>query len=329
MEQLRLKEKSLIYISHILGDVKRVSSSIAVMRDGQLVTCEPASSFNINRMISLMVGRSIEQLFPERTAKPTSEPLMRVAGVSSAGIVENISFELNTGEVLGLFGLMGSGRTELARMIFGLDAYDRGEISVRGQIIKKPSSITSIRSGLAFVTENRREEGLLMSLDIANNISLVAQSEFARSILQIIDQQQMLDAAREQAELLQLRSGDIRQQPAKALSGGNQQKVVLAKWLLSQPSIFILDEPTRGIDVGAKYEIYTIIDRLAASGSGVLIISSELEELTGMCDRIMVMNQGEIVGEFLREQFHNEHILRSAFREQNVLLSPASDGPPN
>jgi ABC-type sugar transport system ATPase subunit len=315
MEQLQQQGKGLIYISHILGDVKKLSDQIAVMRDGEFVGYEAAANLPINRMISLMVGRSIEQLYPPRTGTPSEEVLLDVRNVSAAGIVEDISFQLHRGEVLGLFGLMGSGRTELARMIFGVDAFERGEVLVEEAWMRTPSPRKSIRNKMAFVTENRREEGLLMSIDIANNISLVSLPEFARNVIQMIDQRQMEDAAVEASQTLQLKSGDIRVQAAKALSGGNQQKVVIAKWILSQPSIFIMDEPTRGIDVGAKYEIYSIIDQLAAEGSAVLIISSELEELTGICDRILVMSRGEIVGEFPRVQFDREHILRAAFRE--------------
>lgn len=322
MGQLRAQGKGLIYISHILGDVMNLSNQVAVMRDGALVAYEPVQTFNIDRMISLMVGRSIEQLYPPRTAAPAKDVLLEVDQLSTAGIVDQISFSLRKGEVLGLFGLMGSGRTELARMIFGLDPFDSGTIRVEGQPLKQPSPGSSIRSKIAFVTENRREEGLLMNIDIANNIGLVSLSEFARSALNILNQNAMLASAREMADVLQLKSGDIQHQAVKALSGGNQQKVVIAKWLLSRPSIFIMDEPTRGIDVGAKYEIYSIIDRLAASGSGVLIISSELEELMGMCDRILIMSRGEIYGEYQRDQFDDKRILRTAFREQDSLVSP-------
>jgi ribose transport system ATP-binding protein len=327
MDQLRGQGKGLIYISHILGDVRKLSDQIAVMRDGQLVNHEPVDTYTVNRMISQMVGRSIEQLYPPRTATPSQNVLLKVDHVSASGIVEDISFDLYKGEVLGLFGLMGSGRTELAHMIFGVEPFDKGEISVEGESLKKPSPRSSIRNKIAFVTENRREEGLLMSIDIANNISLVSLPEFARNLLQMIDRNYMMSSARDAAGILQLKSGDIQQQPVKALSGGNQQKVVIAKWLLSQPSIFIMDEPTRGIDVGAKYEIYTIIDRLAAAGSGVLIISSELEELIGMCDRILVMSQGEIYGQYTRDQFQDERILRTAFREQDLPMMQVHDIP--
>jgi ABC-type sugar transport system ATPase subunit len=315
MDQLRAQGKALIYISHILGDVLRVSDRIAIMRDGALVSHEPTRAYTINRMIAQMVGRSIEQLYPPRTSTPTTETVLEIREVTASGIVERISFALHRGEVLGLFGLMGSGRTELARMIFGVDPFDSGEILIEGQPVHKPSPQRSIQNGVAFVTENRREEGLLMSIDIANNIGLVALKDFAKSLLQTIDQGELLESARSTASALQLKSGDIAQQPAKALSGGNQQKVVIAKWLMSQPSVFLMDEPTRGIDVGAKYEIYSVIDQLAANGSGVLIISSELEELTGMCDRILVMSRGEIYGQFERGEYDEERILRAAFRE--------------
>jgi ABC-type sugar transport system ATPase subunit len=327
MSQLRARGKALIYISHILRDVRRLADHIAVMRDGALVAHEPADQFTVSRMISLMVGRSIDQLYPPRSSVPTSEVALSVKNVTTAGIVENISFELHKGEVLGLFGLMGSGRTELARMIFGVDTYDSGEIFVEGKPIRKPSPRASIHNKIAFVTENRREEGLLMGIDIANNISLVSLKDFARTPIAIVSQDEMLDAARGMANVLQLKSGDIAEQPAKSLSGGNQQKVVIAKWLLLRPSVFILDEPTRGIDVGAKYEIYSLIDRLAAEGSGVLIISSELEELIGMSDRILVMSRGELHGEFSSGQFQEERVLRAAFHEQDLPTMHSHEQP--
>jgi ABC-type sugar transport system ATPase subunit len=268
-------------------------------------------------MITLMIGRSIEQLFPTRRSTPRTDILLATRDLTAKGIVRNISFMLGSGEVLGLFGLMGSGRTELARMIFGLDEFDSGEILVRDRVLQRHTPQTSIRNGVAFITENRREEGLLMNMTIAENIALAALPRFGATPLQIIEQGRLADAATTAAELLQIRTGSVAL-PAKSLSGGNQQKVVIAKWLMSQPSIFLMDEPTRGIDVGAKYEIYSIIDQLAADGGGVLFISSEIEELLAMCDRILVMNKGEIVGEFARANFDKEQILRSAFREEVV-----------
>lgn len=315
MNQLKEQGKSLIYISHILNDVLTQSDSIAVMRDGNLVVQKPTSQFDIDEMISLMVGRKLEQLYPPKTAVPQRQPLLEVSGLSARGIVKDITFQLNSGEVLGIFGLMGSGRTELARIIFGLDEFDSGEIVIQGKKVKTYSAHSSIHNKLAFVTENRREEGLLMNMSIVDNISLVSLQDFADKIIQVVNEQSVVETSRRTANALQLKSGDIRSHAAKSLSGGNQQKVVIAKWLLSEPSVFIMDEPTRGVDVGAKYEIYSIIDGLATIGRGVMFISSELEELVGMCDRILVMNQGEIVGEFSQDEFDEAHILRAAFRE--------------
>jgi ABC-type sugar transport system ATPase subunit len=318
MRRLREGGKSIIYISHILKDILHLADSVAIMRDGALVTQEEASAFDINRMISLMVGRTIDNLYPPRTSGPTTTPLMVLDGVSAAGLVENVSFTLHEGEVLGLFGLMGAGRTELARIIFGLDSLEQGHIEINGKRLARQNARDSIRSQLAFVTENRREEGLLMNINISDNTALVNLPHYGRSLLGSIDSGRMISDTQAIVNALQLKSGDIRVQTVKALSGGNQQKVVMAKWLLTQPRVFILDEPTRGIDVGAKYEIYSIIDQLAASGSGVLFISSELEELTGMCDRILVMSRGEIFGEFSRGNYDEESILRAAFHQEEV-----------
>jgi len=315
IRRLREAGTSIIYISHILGDVMRLADDIAILRDGELVAAGPRDGFDVGRMITLMIGRSIEQLYPPRRSTPQSGILLSTRDLTARGIARNISFILHTGEVLGLFGLMGSGRTELARIIFGLDEFDSGEILIRDTVLQRHTPQSSIRNGLAFITENRREEGLLMNMTIAENIALAALPRFGATPLQIIEQGRLAKAAATAADLLQIKTGSVTL-PAKSLSGGNQQKVVIAKWLMSQPSIFIMDEPTRGIDVGAKYEIYSIIDRLAAEGGGVLFISSEIEELLAMCDRILVMSKGEIVGEFARGGFDKEQILRSAFREE-------------
>jgi ribose transport system ATP-binding protein len=308
--------KTIIYISHILADVARLADEIAVLRDGERVGTRTRDQFDIRGMIALMVGRSIEQLYPPRLSAPSNQPVLEVKGVSQRGIVEDIRFTLAEGEILGLFGLMGSGRTELARILFGLDSFESGQMVIQGTAVHSTSPRNSIRHRIAFVTENRREEGLLMSLPIAENIGLTALPRFAITPLQLVEQVRLLDAVQGVASALQIKAGAIEQQAAKSLSGGNQQKVVIAKWLMSHPSIFIMDEPTRGVDVGAKYEIYSIVNRLAEEGTGILFISSELEELMGMCDRILVMSQGEIVGEFVRSEFQQEQILRAAFREE-------------
>jgi ribose transport system ATP-binding protein len=325
IDDLRKRGKSVIFISHILRDVSTLSDSIAVMRDGVLMEQNATDQFSIDRIINLMVGRNLEQLYPPKTATPTADPLLQVRDVSAKGLVKDVNLTLHRGEILGLFGLMGAGRTELAQIIFGMDQFDGGEIIVGSGQTKKANSIhSSISNQIAFVTENRREEGLLLDVSIADNTTLVSLPDFTNSITQYVDQQALTDAAQRASKVLQLKSGDITTQAAKALSGGNQQKVVIAKWLLNEPKIFIMDEPTRGVDVGAKYEIYAIIDQLAASGSGVLFISSEIEELIGMCDRILVMSRGEIVTQFDRSTFDEGAILRAAFRETTQEVANAA-----
>ena len=315
IDRLRSDGASIIYISHILPDVMRLADEIAVLRDGELVEHGQTGEFTINRMIALMVGRAIEQLYPERNAAPTTTPVLEVQGVSQHGIVEEIDFTLHKGEILGVFGLMGSGRSELARILFGLDNHERGEILIEGKPYRKPSARRSIDAGMAFVTENRRDEGLLMDISIAENIGLVALPHYAPATAAAVRESRYYDQIRTVSESLAIKSGNIRQQAVKTLSGGNQQKTVIGKWLLDKPSVLIVDEPTRGVDVGAKYEIYSILNDLAADGAGILFISSELEELMGVCDRMLVMSNGEIQATFARSEFDKERILRAAFRE--------------
>jgi ribose transport system ATP-binding protein len=313
--RLRAEGRTIIYISHILGHVMRLSDAITVLRDGALVAHGPASEFTIDRMISSMVGRDIESLYPPRTAPPTDDLMLEVRNLSKAGISHKIDLKLHKGEVLGVFGLMGSGRSELAQIIFGLDDFDEGEVLIDGKPVKELSPTRNIRQGMAFVTENRREEGLMMEATVAHNLSLAALPAYSTRLIHVVRSSALATAVKGSVSSLSIKVNDAFRSEAKGLSGGNQQKVVLGKWLMTEPSILIIDEPTRGVDVGAKYEIYEIIDRIAANGTAVLFISSEIEELTGMCDRILVMGQGEVLGSFERAQFDKEAILRTAFRE--------------
>lgn len=313
IHRLRENGKTIIYISHILADVLKIADDIAVLRDGELVGAGAVQDFNINRMISMMIGRDLDQLFPVRETQPASEVVLEVRKLCQSGIVKDINLTLHKGEVLGVFGLMGSGRTELARILFGLDDYESGEVVINGAAEKHWSPAKRIANRVAFVTENRREEGLMMEATIADNIGLASLNRWAR--MQFLDRQTLLTQAQQTTQMLHIKCGDIYTQPAKSLSGGNQQKVVIAKWLMSEPMIFMMDEPTRGIDVGAKFEIYTIMNQLAAQGSSILFISSDLDELIGMCDRIVVMGRGEICGEFVGRTYGKESILRAAFRE--------------
>jgi ABC-type sugar transport system ATPase subunit len=238
-----------------------------------------------------------------------------VRNLSKAGISHHIDLQLHRGEILGVFGLMGSGRSELAEIIFGLEDFDEGQILIDGQVADQLSPTRNIKGGMAFVTENRREEGLMMEATVADNLTLAALPEYTTRWVKRVRSSAMVKSVKETVEILSIKVNDAFRNEAKGLSGGNQQKVVLGKWLMTEPSILIIDEPTRGVDVGAKYEIYEIIDQIAARGTAVLFISSEIEELEGMCDRIMVMGQGEVLGSFERTDFDKEQILRTAFRE--------------
>ncbi|MFC7702787.1 sugar ABC transporter ATP-binding protein [Plastorhodobacter daqingensis] len=316
--QLRNEGRTVIYISHILSDVRMLCDRIAVLRDGQLVDEGAATDFGISRMIRSMIGRDLASLFPPRSAPPGEDVLVVAQGISQPGVVEDITFSIRAGEMLGLFGLMGSGRSEVARIFFGLDPAAEGTLTVAGRVARG-GPVARIADGIAFVTENRREEGLLMEAPVAENISLATLGRLGRGPFGFLDRETERATAERARADLSIRVSDLERLPVRALSGGNQQKVVIAKWLAAAPRLFILDEPTRGVDVGAKYEIYALADRLAAAGNAVLFISSELEELTGMCDRILVMNRGEITADFLRAgqtaAFDREALLAAAFRE--------------
>jgi len=317
IKKLRAEGHSIIYISHILEDIKELADDIVILRDGEVVCKGCNANLTINNMISFMVGRDMDQMYPEKKSNPRQDVVLELENVSQKGIVANISLKLRKGEILGIFGLMGSGRTELARIIFGLDEFEEGTIRVNGKTIDKMKPEEAIKNKIAFVTENRREEGLLMSSTIADNISLVSLDKFSKYIFKFIDSKYMHECIKQIGDALKIKCHSYLASQAKSLSGGNQQKVVIGKWLMLEPQIFIVDEPTRGIDVGAKYEVYSILNELAFQGSSILVISSEVEELIGICDRILVMSRGEITGEFARHQFDKEQIIRAAFR-QNV-----------
>jgi len=310
IERLRTQGIAMIYISHVLADVFRLCDEMIVLRDGEIVGTGRKDEFTTERLITLMVGRSLDQLYPERAATPATETVMRVAQLSQPGVIESIGFELRRGEILGVAGLMGAGRTELARILFGLDPCASGSIMLNGEEISALSTRERIARGLAFLTENRREEGLLMDAAINDNLALTALPQFTSGAL--LDQSRLNAAVEQIAASVQIKGGGQTRQPVKTLSGGNQQKVVLGKWLLRNPAVLILDEPTRGVDVGARSEIYRIIQQLAATGAGILFISSEIEELTGVCDRVLVMQRGAVTACFDRHEFDRERILGAA-----------------
>ncbi len=313
LKRLRQEGKSMIYISHVLADVMDLADEILVLRDGQRVGGGSVDTFDIPSMISTMVGRPLQQLFPERHIERLGEPVLEVAGLSQPGVIKDISFTLRRGEVLGVYGLMGAGRSEMARILFGLDAHGAGQVRIAGV----PSSLSdpreSVANGLAFVTEDRRHEGLLMDSSIRDNMALVGLPHLSGRG-GIIRERERSENVSGLAERLQLRSADpTLRQPVRSLSGGNQQKVVIGKWVMERPNVLIMDEPTRGIDVGAKFEVFSIMNQLAEDGAGILYISSELEELIGVADRLLVMHQGMITAEFGKADYNREAILSAAF----------------
>jgi ABC-type sugar transport system ATPase subunit len=314
IKKLRERGIAIIYISHILADVQLLSDRVVVLRDGIITDTGKKEDFTVNRMIASMVGRDIARMYPGERPEVKDGILFEVRGLSQPRIVHDINLRVKTGEIVGIFGLMGSGRSELARIIFGLEPYTTGEIYIRNRRVKTQDPVSRIKRGCAYVTENRREDGLFMDFSVYENIRLAALREYNGSG-GVIDRRGLEKPVEKIVSDLRIKSGDIKRHLVKGLSGGNQQKVVVGKWLLTRPSILIVDEPTRGIDVRAKAEIYTLLNELARNGTGILAISSELEELIGICNRILVMSRGEIVAEFTPDRFNQEEILRAAFRQ--------------
>jgi ribose transport system ATP-binding protein len=347
MSHLRERGIAMIYISHALGDVLRLCDDLVVLRDGEVVGTGAAKEFSHDRLVSLMVGRQLHQLYPER--RPGAQPadseiprrdlppgfsagpagsgdLLEVRSVTRPGVVRDISFRLAAGEVLGISGLMGAGRSELARILFGLDPHSSGEILLQGARLEGDPR-RRIGRGLAFLSEDRRQEGLCMDGAISDNLALVTLARHGRTPARWLDLAGIKSAVSQIREAVRLTPSARDEQPVRVLSGGNQQKVVLGKWLLAKPKVLILDEPTRGIDVGARFEIYQLIHQLAEDGAGVLLISSEIEELIGICDRILVMRLGGIVGEFRRGQFDRERILTLALHSSKSMVLPEAHEP--
>jgi ABC-type sugar transport system ATPase subunit len=308
VERLRENGVAVVFISHRLDEVFRITDRIAVMRDGHHVGTFKTDEIRRDELIRLMVGREINEIFPKTVAE-IAAPVLEVRGLSSSAGVDDVSFTVRAGEIVGLAGLVGAGRTEVARAVFGADARTRGEILLEGQPIAPRSPSDAIKLGIGLVPENRKLQGLVHDLSIRENLTLAALPKFGRG--------GMLSQRRERAETRRrIEELDIRPaQPERGidtLSGGNQQKVIIARWLLCEPKLLILDEPTKGVDVGAKAEIHRIIGQLVARGVAVIVISSELPELLGVSDRILVMRSGRLAAEFPRAVATQELIMTAA-----------------
>jgi ABC-type sugar transport system ATPase subunit len=293
VRDLRKEGLGIIYVSHRLDEVFAVCDRATVMRDGEHIATEPVAALTRERLIELMVGRKLEAEYPKRVPN-IGEERLSVRGLRRGKAVRDVSFSLRRGEVLGLTGLVGAGRTEVARLIFGADRRDAGEIFLDGRKLNIRSPRDAIRAGICLLTEDRKQQGLVLCLPVRENFGLPNLKIFSKA--GFVSEQRERDAFAEYRSSMRIRVSN-EEQLARNLSGGNQQKVVLAKWLQSNSEIVLIDEPTRGIDVGAKFEIYQLINTLVANGKAVLMISSELPEVLGMCDRILVMREGQIAGE--------------------------------
>jgi ribose transport system ATP-binding protein len=312
IHELSAAGMSMIYISHTLDDVLALCEEVAVIRDGSVMCQSPIAEMTKSKMISLMVGRKLEQLFPFVEKRP-ADTVLEVKALRQGKTLKDISFSLRGGEIVGLFGLMGAGRSELARAVYGVDPVDSGEVLFSGRLVRRPSPEWWIENGMAYITENRREEGLLMPKTVKENLVLASLRHFRRA-LGVVDRRSEERESASVIEQLAIKTFDKSRQTAQTLSGGNQQKVVIGKWLLTRPQVFIVDEPTRGVDVGAKFEIYNHLNEMAREGCAILFISSEMEELIGVCDRIVVMSNGAISGELPRAAFTQEALLTLAIR---------------
>jgi inositol transport system ATP-binding protein len=303
---------AVIYITHKMDEIFKIADDITIIRDGKWIESGPAPDYNSDKLISLMVGREINNIFPKENV-PIEDVVLKVENLSQGplhgGRFHNISFDLRSGEILGFAGLVGAGRSEVMRAIFGLDPFTSGKVLINGQPVKIKNTADAIKNGIAMISEDRKMYGLALGRNVHENISLVNLKKYIKKFM-INDKAISLDALR-MKELLNIKITDFKVE-ANTLSGGNQQKIVLAKWLLGDVKIMILDEPTRGIDVGSKAEIHKLMTNFAGQGMAIIMISSELPEIIGMSDRVAVMQEGKINGILPRVELTQENIMKLA-----------------
>ena len=313
INELKAKGIAFIYISHKMDEIFEISDEVTVMRDGKYVDTVPTEKLTEKSLVSLMVGRELTQLFP-KTEVEIGDVVFEARGLTRKGKFKDVSFKIRQGEIIGVSGLMGAGRTEVARAIFGLDPLDSGEMLLDGQPYDAKKPINAIRNGIAYVPEDRKEVGLCLERPILENVSLASLEMFSKNgFLDLKSERIEVEGISKQLKT-KTHSLDVN---AGTLSGGNQQKVVLSKWLIRPLKVLILDEPTRGIDVGAKSEIHKLMCKFAAKGMAVIMISSELPEILGMSDRILVMHEGKFKGELSREEATQESVMTLATGGKN------------
>ena len=308
LRSLRSRGVGILYVSHRLEEISQIADCVTVLRDGKLVDTKPMGETRIDDIITMMVGRAIVNMYPKERVPPGEETL-HVESLSKRNVLEKVTLTVRAGEVVGLFGLVGAGRTELARMIFGLDSPDSGEVRLWGKRIGRHSASDSIKAGLGYLSENRQGEGLCVSLNVRQNIVRASLSRMFPSGVKNLRRERL--AAQKQVDELDIATPGV-ERPVQFLSGGTQQKVVFAHWMCAGSRMLILDEPTRGIDVGTKVEIYLTMNRLAREGASILLISSDLPELQNMSDRVYVMYKGRISGALEGGDINAERIIAAA-----------------
>ncbi len=307
VEKLKKQNITIIFISHKLDEVMKIGDRISILKDGVLTGTFEKLKTTSDELVSKMVGRSFTSVFPKNSAESGKEAL-EIVNFNSKKNFENINISVKHGEMVGLYGVVGSGRTELARAVYGLDSNSTGELRVSGRKVRINHPHDAIQNGLAFLTENRKEEGLVLENTVEFNINLASLHQIEKRFLK---QKELQTKASQKIKELNIKTPDT-SALCLNLSGGNQQKVVIAKWLLTDPKVLIIDEPTRGIDVGAKMEVYQLINMLIENGCAVLMISSELQEVVRVCDRVYVMRNGNIAGCYTGDEITEENIVRAS-----------------
>ena len=312
---LRANGAAVLFISHRLEEVFTICQRVTVMRDGRHVLTSPLAGLVAADLVRAMVGRELAERPPEAGGATPGEPLLAVERLTREGIFTDISFTVRAGEIVALAGLVGSGRSEVARAVFGIDRYDAGSVTVRGRQLRKASPTSAMAAGVGFVPEDRRQQGLVMDMSVQQNVALASLGRLRKGGLIRASAERAMAA--DWAARLKIRYGRLTD-PVDMLSGGNQQKVVLAKWLGRKPAVLIVDEPTRGIDVGTKAEVHHLLVELAKGGVAVLMISSELPEVLGVSDRILVMREGELVAEFSHADASEEAVMSAAMGQHEA-----------
>jgi ribose transport system ATP-binding protein len=319
IRDLRAKGVGVVHISHRLEELRQISDRVTVMRDGKYIDTVKTQDATIDQIISMMVGRTIFEATPEVPEKPSEDIVLEVKHLNRGNVIKDVSFQLKKGEILGLSGLVGAGRTEVARAVFGADPIDSGEIYVRGSKVHIGSPSDAVQHGIGYLSEDRKRYGLALGLDVADNTVLASFRKFINKIGWVKFAQIQM-RGQEMVTALAIKTPSL-QQRVKNLSGGNQQKVIIGKWLTADTSILIFDEPTRGIDVGAKSEIYHLLNNLAQEGKSIIMISSELPEILRMSHRVVVMCEGRITGELDIAEATQEKIMQYATQRGEALLA--------